>query len=281
MTFIKLDLKRLGIEDQYFFINPEDQGLSRQLIRNKLREPINCFYLVKLLKNFNGAVLDIGGNIGYFPLIEAQAFKGPIRVYEPVQENFNLLLKNVGDRRNVQAIKAAVGDHDGTALMHITDRLNNCSLTDNAAYNARCNIKQVKASLVPVVSLDHAAQDLKKVLVRCDIEGYETTVFNQVPEQIKVISLEFHAEIIGVKRSLEFLDHLENQGFSVGLMTRELDGFIWAFRRLGYLSVKIYERMKEKRVYREPTKKQVRAIIEKLKENPHLTLFRDRPPPNL
>lgn len=275
MLRIKLKLKKLGLPDQWFYVNPHDTGLSRQLMRNGLREPINSSYIVATLWGLEGFdVLDIGGNIGYFPLIEALASSGKVRVYEPVFENFRLLEKNLESWENIDLQPFAVGQFAGTQTIRLTDRMNNCSLKPNYEYNLKHGIKETGSRLVHVKSLEEACTGLDKTFLRCDIEGYEKELFTTIPQNVKALSFELHTEILGTEASLHIIDNLERQGFSTLLMTRELDGLAKWFARIGYWSVRLYQLVFSRRVYTEPTQKQIEAIIELQRENPHFTMIR-------
>jgi len=47
---IKLQLKKIGLPDQSIYLNPKDDGLSNQLLKFGIREPINSYFLVKEIK---------------------------------------------------------------------------------------------------------------------------------------------------------------------------------------------------------------------------------------
>ena len=74
---VELDFKWLHIlaetRDYTLYLNPNDERLSVDLYAWKFREQINTYMLSKFIseeKENIDTVLDIGSNIGYFPLME-------------------------------------------------------------------------------------------------------------------------------------------------------------------------------------------------------------------
>ena len=96
-SYIKTE--KIGLQDGSIYVNPKDQGLSNQLLKYGIREPINCYFLVKTIKSQKPSILDVGGNIGYFPIIETLSKAKVVTVYEPVTENFKFLTKNMGPNK--------------------------------------------------------------------------------------------------------------------------------------------------------------------------------------
>ena len=45
------------------------------------------------------------------------------------------------------------------------------------------------------------------------------------------------------------IEKLENDGFEIALMTRDLEGLSKLFRTFGFTVFRIYNRLKEKRIY--------------------------------
>lgn len=275
----EINFKPFGLKKPFpvFRINKHDVGLSQQLKKNGFREPINTLALVKAYKRLDPekwAILDIGGNIGYFPMIAALTFKGPIIVFEPVKRNYNLLFANVGAFDQVKVVNAAVGDHDGRGWITTTDSLNNCSFNPNVEYFKACGIKKTGFENVRVVGFKEAAKIPRSLFVRCDLEGYEETLFAQVPDNVKSLSFEFHTKILGRSRSFEVLNQLQRQGFKIDLMTRELDGLCRPIKIFGFAAVGAYEFFKERRIFRNPNKWQIEKVVKAEKENPHIFMSR-------
>lgn len=276
----ELKLTSLGLPDTPIFLNPCDTGLSVQLAQHGLREPINSYYLTKLLKaNPHLTVLDVGGNIGYFPMLEVLSGVKQIIVYEPVNQTFQVLKKNMAQFNNVYCFKLAVTDYNGKAQMQVTDKKNNSTIMayeETKKYFKNTSVTVEGFESVNTISLDHATRYLEKdVLLRCDIEGFEKELFKDIPNPITGLSFELHTGIIGKEESYTLMQNLHSQGFKVYLMTRELDGRVELFKRLGFkLSLWAYNNFIEKRVYWKPTFCDIHKIITAQKENPHIVAFR-------
>lgn len=74
-------------------INPDDFGIHRDLFLDRIREPLATAHIQSFLKK-NDVVLEVGANIGYYALIEAQICK-KVYAVEPVISNINHLRKNI------------------------------------------------------------------------------------------------------------------------------------------------------------------------------------------
>ena len=95
----KLDLKAIGVSHnkREILLNPNDEGLSAQLLAYGFREPINSYLLSQFIKKENfDVVIDVGSNIGYFPIVELESGAKKVIVIEPVPETFGFLHKNQG-----------------------------------------------------------------------------------------------------------------------------------------------------------------------------------------
>mgnify|MGYP001772697755 CR=1 FL=1 len=150
-------------------LNPCMGGIHRELFIYGDREPFSYRIFRKELRSLGeeGIVIDVGANIGYYCLLEAQFCK---RVYaiEPSLRNLKYLLVNIAvnslqDRIEVRRL--AVGDHDGIAyiLRGEAPNLDSISTRDTG-------------EVVKMMTLDSfiAKERLERVdFVRMDIEGYE------------------------------------------------------------------------------------------------------------
>jgi Type I restriction modification DNA specificity domain. len=75
------------------YVDLRDKGISEHLILYRKREFFTTDYIQKVLPE-NAIVIDIGGNIGYYTLLESQIVsKGHVYSIEPVPGNFSLLKK--------------------------------------------------------------------------------------------------------------------------------------------------------------------------------------------
>ena len=74
-------------------LNPLDRGFSREFNVYGFREPLNTFAFFCDVAKKKPVVLDIGGNLGYFSLVELQAGAKKVISVEPVPSTFKLLTK--------------------------------------------------------------------------------------------------------------------------------------------------------------------------------------------
>jgi len=96
---------------------PGDSGISSELMMFKTHEPLTTNLLSKELKK-DMVCLDVGGNIGYYTLLESNIVGsgGKVIAIEPSPPNFQRLKKNleIQDTENVDAYNFAAGDVDGS-----------------------------------------------------------------------------------------------------------------------------------------------------------------------
>lgn len=153
------------------FINAADTGIAPWLLTGREFAPDEAMVLRRLLKP--GMVFaDVGANIGYFSLIAARAVGGGGKVFafEPDEENFSLLQRNIRDNgyKNVVAIKKAVSDKTGRARLYF-EQENLCahSLVPKTGQNFQ---------EVETVSLDDFFRGQKVDVIKIDVEGTEPAV---------------------------------------------------------------------------------------------------------
>lgn len=273
---ITMSLKKIGLQNQLIYLNKFDEGLSNQLSKFGIREPINSYFLVKEIKSRKPYVLDIGGNIGYFPIIELLSNAKAVSVYEPVKETFEYLEKNLAPFKNVKCYNMGIGERNEKRLIYITNSRNNSCIEPSKEYFEENDITIRQMKEVQLITLADACEkiDDDNILCRMDVEGYEQKILSNIPEKIKGLSFEFHTKIIGKKRSISLINKIENEGFQITLMTRELEGLVRLFKIFGFTIFKIYDRLKEKRIYYYPQKKEIIKIVKIMRENPHIYAFR-------
>ena len=277
----RLDLKAIGVSSNKteIHLNPNDEGLSAQLLAYGFREPINCYLLSQLIKKESfDVVIDAGSNIGYFPIIELESGAKKVIVIEPVPETFGFLHKNMERYPNVSALNVAVSIHDRKETLFIPTQRNLATIIPDENYLefAKTSIVDkitVQALSIPTI-IDKVGIKGCRALLRMDIEGYERVIGYNLPEEIKAISLEFHRPVIGYENSVKLLNHWEESGFRTVMLSRDLDGLSPFIKKFGLLSVlRVYELM-AKRLFVNPDKTTVDNILRLNKENPHMCLLR-------
>jgi FkbM family methyltransferase len=277
-----LNLKAINVSNNKTEIqlNPKDEGLSAQLLAYGFREPINCYLLSQFIKKENfDVIIDVGSNIGYFPIIELESGAKRVIAIEPVPETFRFLHKNVEKYSNVNTINAAVSVHNREETLFIAAQKNLSTIIPDENY-----LEDAKTSIVDKVTvqaltlqtiIDKVGINGRRVLLRMDIEGYEKVVGYDLPDEIKAISLEFHRPVLGYEDSMKLLNHWEDSGFKVLTLSRGVDGLSPFIKRFGLLPVlRVYE-LKGQRLFVNPDKSTIDYIFRLNKENPHMCLLRE------
>lgn len=174
-------------------------------------------------------VLDLGGNIGAFTL-QAAAAGATVDTYEPMPDNFRLLLENVHrngfDRQTVRLTEGAVSDKVGRLRLH-RKAGSSSAFWHTGEPSVDVDTYGIAEVLAKAGPID---------LLKCDIEGAEFTVFEAMTAehfaQIKRVVMEYH--------DFENFDHitlvrqLRRHGFEVWDRPKakgSIYGLIFAERR--------------------------------------------------
>lgn len=200
-----------------------DPGISRELALYKVHEPLATRLLAQTLKPGMN-VVDIGGNIGYYAMLEASKIgpTGTVIAIEPMPKNSERLCQNVqaNGYQNIRIHKLAIGDRNGTASMYISGRSNWHSLHPLPSSKGEMQ--------VPVCTLDSLLQpyDLPSVdLVRMDLEGYEVVVIEGMKHTLEKygprLLVELHPLTVPVPEMEKYLRSLENLGYGIEWMIEQ------------------------------------------------------------
>jgi len=205
------------------YLNPDDHGISMELGVDGTHEPILTDLLRSLISE-GMTVVDIGGNIGYFPLIESRLVgpTGKVIVFEPSPVSFSFLQRNIEANKafNIVARNLAIGNHKGSATLYTFERANWNSLV---LQNRECK----SAIKVELVTLDELLGSEPRVdVIRMDVEGYECKIIHGMRNILKrhkpLLVLELHANLVSLEDIAEFLNSLQDTGYAIK----------WAFPRI-------------------------------------------------
>lgn len=164
-------------------------------------------------------IIDIGAHIGYYTRIFSKLVgkKGVVYAFEPEEENFNLLKKNVKNLKNVKIIKKALSDREGFIDFYVSQ--NNTGLHSVLPSDLRKN----KISM-PAQTLDSFVENekIQKVdLIKMDIEGGEPFALagakNLLRQPSLMIIMEFTPSNFNVSHvsPVDFLQNLSGLGFCI------------------------------------------------------------------
>jgi len=238
--FLKLFSRRLlmpvKIMNNTMYLDLEDPGISSRLLVEGIRE---IGHLNQIRGNIKPGMrgIDLGANIGYYALIEAELVgkTGRIHAIEPGPDNVELLKKNL-KANNADDIftvsQYLIGDHDGTEKFYLSACSNRHSMS---------NVDKVGSIEVPMLTLDSFME--KKGIkpedidfLRMDIEGYEVMAFQGMQKILNAktpfkIFMEFHPRYYAQWGwSFEkLLDFLASHGFKVRGLSYERGTEIKAF----------------------------------------------------
>jgi len=261
------------IDDCTIYLDPNDEGLSADLYAWGLREPINTYVLCNFIRkerNNLDAIIDVGSNIGYFPLVELASGAKYVIAIEPVPETYMFLKKNLNRFKNCITLNVALSDKTQKIKMYVLTKLNLATADEKAALD---NVRYHKVPIKEVVEVEgFTLKDIitsqkminHNVLVRMDVEGFEEKILKNLPEEIYSVSLELHNSALGYERSVALLRRLERAGHKVEVIVRELRKAVPLVKYLGINKVlKLYEKTNNPRIFLNPSKELIRDLLKK------------------
>lgn len=152
-----------------------------------------------LVKHNIATVLDIGANTGQFAKMAHKILPhATILSFEPIEECYQKLIKNMVNVPKFHAFNFGLGDSDDEMEMHINDFTPSSSLLPMADLHIRAYPYTAKThrEKVRIRQLDIVARELPldgNMLVKIDVQGYEDKVIRggqSVISQAKVLIVE-------------------------------------------------------------------------------------------
>ena len=244
-------IKRDGL---IIHLNPNDDAVSQGIFRGNYE--IEEIKLFKEMLHEDSIVIDIGANIGYYSLIASKYIgkKGKVYAFEPVPENYELLVKNIkaNNLKNIIPIKKAVYKENTTTMIYL-DKYNKGSHSI-----VKGNIPQYSGIGINIktIKLDDFLKEnkIKKVdVIKIDTQGSEEFIFEGMKDLIKnnadlKILTEFWLE--GLKRSgsnpKKFLDKIK-EDFEVSIIgdsKRDMNEFLNSDDEMDYLDLLLQKKSK-------------------------------------
>ena len=226
-----------------------DKGISRTLLLFGERELEHKYILENCLKE-NMTVLDIGSNIGYYPLIELNKIKntGKLISVEPSPENYEMLKKNLilnnflNSETNIKIYNIAISEKSEIKKFYISNysNLNSFHLEKDNKYLNEASFINVKTKSILDIS------EGKKIdFIRMDVEGHEVEVISGMMNGIKssklapTIIFETHISRYSHENNMaNILKELFQNGYSVPWGASSWQEGSKIVESLGYQSVK-------------------------------------------
>jgi FkbM family methyltransferase len=182
-------------------------------------------------------VLDIGANEGqYATMVRRAGFQGKIISFEPLAEAHSKLRQAAApDPLWMVAPRMALGDHEGTLLMHVAANSASSSALSmlDAHLQAAPEAAYIGCETVPVSRLDTVAEDMQvdgqNLFLKIDVQGFEPKVLEGAPRllgRIRGVQLELSLVPLydGETLFLSQVDCLARKGFELwGLMPSFID----------------------------------------------------------
>ena len=183
------------IQRNKMYLNPTGSDISTELLVRGIHEKGATRIFREELKE-GMHVVDIGANIGYYALIEAQivSTKGKVYAIEPEPNNFELLNKNVkiNDFTDIiETFQMAIADKDGHSKLYLSGKSNLHSLLPNSE-------NEDGYCIVETTTLDNFLWDKYPVdFIRMDVEGFEYEVIEGATKTLEregplKLFIEFH-----------------------------------------------------------------------------------------
>ena len=221
--FINIEKSRIIMVNGYKLATmPNDKGISSELVMYGIHEPLTTAIISSEIKD-GMTCLDIGSNIGYFAFLENKLAgkKGSVIAIEPSPLIFEILKNNVKLQinSNIEIFSFACGNENGE-VNFCTSNSSNLSRIENLEISH--NDKMINVSKIEMKTIDSFLKNKefdRLDFVRFDTEGFEFKIYQGMRETIKkykpMLCFEFHKTFLGLEKTLEFLNILQNDGFEI------------------------------------------------------------------
>lgn len=233
---------RRRIHDYEMLLDIEDGGLSRSLLLFRTREVDHKVMLERIVRP-GMTIFDIGGNIGYYPLMELNLLRGTGKmvVVEPSPSNVELLRRNLAlnGHDDVPVLEAAVSNKPGRRNFYLSEQSNLGTFhpTGSGAETLTGATVSVETLTVPLLAERFGAPDL----IRMDVEGHEVEVLDGMLDAIgagamaPMVILETHLSRYGQDHDMAaVLEALFALGYCVPLVSSSSDRSAARIKALGY-----------------------------------------------
>lgn len=219
-----------------------DPGLSRGLILFRTREIDTQMALERYIRP-GMRIYDIGGNIGYYPLLELDNLRGSgqLVVLEPVPSNVSLLKANLAlnGYHTTPVLEMACSNYTGRRKFYLSQQSNLGTFhpRGSAFITMTGESIEVETVTIPVLARRFGPPDL----IRMDIEGHEVEVIDGMLPEIAsgayapVIVFETHFDRYDAGHDMsEVLDRLFGLDYSVQLVSTTSDTVAHRLIQCGY-----------------------------------------------
>lgn len=180
------------VNNSKLLIKAGETGLTGNIYTG-LHEFIDMSFLLHFLRS-EDLFVDIGANLGSYTILACSAIGARGIAFEPVPDTYRRLVENVylNDlNKKTECINKGLSNKEGNIAFTSDGGPENRALASDEQYN---NIV-----FVQVTSLDSALHDKKPLLIKIDVEGYESLVLEGSQKTLNEKTLQ--AVIIELNRS--------------------------------------------------------------------------------
>ena len=219
IVFVKKILFKIMNQDRYLktlhrgFYTLYNLGLLKNDSRFKYH------YLIKDIIEKDDTVVDIGANLGYFSKNFAKLTpNGQLLSIEPVKPFFDVLTYFMKGYPQAKIVNYALGSESGSITMILPE--SNGMIRTGLPHIAKSEEekKNNKTHEVQIVKGSELLSSLDNIdYVKCDIEGYELVVFNEIKAVISakkpIVQIEIGPE--NENAMFDYFDSLEYEQYGV------------------------------------------------------------------
>lgn len=210
------------VQGSRMFLNLNDLGISKELALYGCHEYNSTEFIKGEIKP-NMKVLEIGANIGYYTLLEAQIIGagGHIYAFEPNPDNFHILKLNIelnGLENNASLYPYAMGDESKDASFFLATSGNLSSMVKRE--DGLVGYREVKTK---VYKVDDIMADKPFDYFRMDVEGYEVEIIKGMQNILSSdkaphgMFIEVHSELLHKNNhsAEQFITDLRKYGYEI------------------------------------------------------------------
>ena len=165
--------------------------------------------------NTNDTVIDIGAHIGLFSLLVSQLCKtGKILSFEPVSENFDLLVSNLklNHIKNILPFNMAVSKNSGRLDLFL-----NNDQSAHSIFSKSSESISVESTSLQKIFEENKISSCK--LLKLDCEGAEYEIIDSLPseylDKIQNIVMEYHSADTKPELVKNLIQKIKNAGFKI------------------------------------------------------------------
>lgn len=230
------------IHNHRMYLDSQDSGLSRSLLLFGTREVDHKVMLERIIRP-GMTIFDIGGNIGYYPLMELGLLGpgGRVVVVEPSPSNAELLRRNLAlnGYENIPVIEAAVSDVAGRREFFLSEQSNLGTFhpVGSGSETLTGATVAVETLTVPLLAERFGAPDL----IRMDVEGHEVEVLRGMLDAISdgafapMVIFETHLSRYNQEHDMAaVLEAMFARGYGVPMVSSSSDEGAERIASLGY-----------------------------------------------